>query len=269
MFTTPFTFLKAAGGGADPDATAYLAAVVAAGGTVTPTITAATNTLFTDLKAAGFYSRFIDFYPFVGGVSASMAINGKTPGSRSIAFSGGWTHSSSGSVGNGTNAYGITATQTINDFVENDKSYVTYNTNPTTAGAGGWEGVWDQTQGDVFGISISPTNFGLGLNILLGGLGTNTGNTGLYIGSVKTGATQSFLYKNGSSSPVYSRTSNVLMVTPLYYTLNCLNVMGVPQYFNTYEYVWWASCNYITGAEVPTLSNIINTFQTALGRNVY
>jgi hypothetical protein len=253
----------------DPDAAAYLTAVVTAGGTVDSVMSAATNNLYLALKSNGFYSRFIDFYPFLGGTAASHAINGKTPSSRQITFNGTWTHNVSGATGNGTNAYGITASQTINDFVEGDKSYVTYNTNPTTAGAGGWEGVWDQSSGNVFGISISPTNFGLGLNCLLGGLGTNTGNTGLYIGSVKTGTTQSFLYKNGSSSAVYSRTSNDLMTTPLYYTLNCLNVMGVPQYFNTYRYVWWGSSNYITSAEVPTLSSIINAYETALGRNTY
>jgi hypothetical protein len=253
----------------DPDAAAYLSAVVAAGGSVTSPMSAATNNMFLALKSNGFYNRLIDFYPFLGGTSASHAINGKTPSSRQITFNGTWTHNISGATGNGTNAYGITASQTINDFVEGDKSYITYNTNPSTLGAGGWEGVWDQSSGDVFGISISPTDFGLGLNCLLGGLGTNTGNDGLYIGSVKTGTTQSFLYKNGSSSPVYSRTSNVLMTTPLDYTLNALNVMGVPQYFNTYRYVWWGSCDYITSAEVSTLSSIINAFQTALGRNTY
>jgi hypothetical protein len=255
----------------DADAAAYLSAVVSAGGAVSSPMSAATNNMFLALKSNGFYNRLIDFYPFLGGTSASHAINGKTPNSRQITFNGTWTHNVSGATGNGTNAYGITASQTINDFVEGDKSFITYNTNPSTAGAGGWEGVWDQAApgNNVFGISISPTNFGLGLNVLLGGLGTNTGNDGLYIGSVKTGTTNSFLYKNGSSSPVYSRTSNDLMITPLYYTLNVLNVMGVPNYFNTYRYVWWGSSNYITAAEIPTLSSIINAYETALGRNTY
>jgi hypothetical protein len=63
----------------DTDATAYLAAVVATGGTVDGTITAAVNTLFEDLKTAGIYSKLDVLMPMVGSTKASMLLNAVDP----------------------------------------------------------------------------------------------------------------------------------------------------------------------------------------------
>jgi len=58
----------------DPDAAAYLADVVASGGTTNPTIESAVDTLFTSLKSAGLYSKMIGMYPFVGAAAGCHAI---------------------------------------------------------------------------------------------------------------------------------------------------------------------------------------------------
>jgi hypothetical protein len=63
----------------DADAQAYLAAVVATGGTVTSDITTAVETLFTSLKSAGIYSKLDILMPMVGETKPSMLINAKTP----------------------------------------------------------------------------------------------------------------------------------------------------------------------------------------------
>jgi len=63
----------------DPDAQAYLAAVVATGGTVTSDITTAVETLFTSLKSAGIYSKLDILMPMVGGTKDSCLINAITP----------------------------------------------------------------------------------------------------------------------------------------------------------------------------------------------
>jgi hypothetical protein len=86
MIVYPFSFIKSAGGGLDPDATTYLNAVVAAGGTVDPTISAAVNTLFVDLKTNSLYTKLFDFYPIVGSTRDSHSINAKSPGTYPIAW---------------------------------------------------------------------------------------------------------------------------------------------------------------------------------------
>jgi hypothetical protein len=79
MIVYPFSFLQNPSGGGDADAAAYLAAVVATGGTVTSDITAAVNTLFEDLKTAGIYTKLDLLMPMVGGTKPSMLLNAKEP----------------------------------------------------------------------------------------------------------------------------------------------------------------------------------------------
>jgi hypothetical protein len=79
MIVYPFSFIKNAGGGLDPDAQAYLDAVVATGGTVDSTIENAVNTLFEDLKTAGLYTKLDILMPMVGGTYQSVIINGIDP----------------------------------------------------------------------------------------------------------------------------------------------------------------------------------------------
>jgi hypothetical protein len=97
MFTTPFTFLKAAGGGADPNATTYINAVLAAGGTLSSPQQEAINTYFVDLKAEGLYSKLYYMHLFLGGVQNSNKINALNPGTYDLGFQGTWTHTTGGS----------------------------------------------------------------------------------------------------------------------------------------------------------------------------
>jgi hypothetical protein len=76
MIVYPFSFIKSATAPLDPDAEAFLNAVVATGGTIDATITSAVNTLFTDLKSTGIYNELLAFYPAVGSTEASTALNG-------------------------------------------------------------------------------------------------------------------------------------------------------------------------------------------------
>ncbi len=106
----------------DADAAAYLQAVVSAGGTgITSTVSAATNTMFVDLKSAGIYTKLDALYPFLGGTSASCKWNAKDPQDTNAAFrltfAGGITFSQEkGIQGNGTNGqadtYWIESAQT-------------------------------------------------------------------------------------------------------------------------------------------------------------
>jgi len=72
----------------------------------------AVNTLVTDLKAAGVWTKMKALYPFVGGTATTHKWNLKDPRDLDAAFrlvfNGGWTHTSTGALGNGTTAYADT-----------------------------------------------------------------------------------------------------------------------------------------------------------------
>jgi hypothetical protein len=68
--------------------------------------------LVKDMKSAGIWSKMKAVYPFVGGTATTHKWNLKDPRDLDtafrLAFGGGWTHSSSGALSNGTNAYAET-----------------------------------------------------------------------------------------------------------------------------------------------------------------
>ena len=92
----------------DADATTF---ITAAG--ITNLIQAsAINTLVNDLKTYGLWSKMKAIYPFVGGSATSHKFNLKDPrdldAAYRLTFNGGWTHSSTGALPNGTTAWADT-----------------------------------------------------------------------------------------------------------------------------------------------------------------
>ena len=92
----------------DPDAQAFITAAAI----TNPTQQAAINTLVVDLKGYSLWTKMKALYPFVGGTAAQHKWNLKDPRDLDAAFrlvfSGGWTHSSTGALPNGTNGYADT-----------------------------------------------------------------------------------------------------------------------------------------------------------------
>jgi len=109
----------------DPDAAAYLADVVASGGTTNPTIESAVDTLFTSLKSNGLYSKMVAMYPFVGATAGSHSINATLDKTYDITWYGGMTHGISGSTGDGVNGYGDT-NFTTSDYITTTSIIIWY-----------------------------------------------------------------------------------------------------------------------------------------------
>lgn len=92
----------------DPDALTFLSTVGIDQASATGV---AVCNLVSSLKNTGtpsFWSRDAVIYPFVGGLAATHAINLKSPGSNTIAFGGGVTHTNKGIVGDGASGFGDT-----------------------------------------------------------------------------------------------------------------------------------------------------------------
>jgi len=103
--------------------------------------------LVKDLKINGLWSKLKIIYPFVGGTEYTHKFNLKDPNSYRISFYGGWTHSSTGILPNGTNAW-------ANTFYApgNDSSYNGLNSNFLHMS------VYSRTNVDNTGIDIGTQN---------------------------------------------------------------------------------------------------------------
>jgi len=263
------------------EAETYLASVLAAGGTgITPTVSAATRTLFTSLVSNGLYDLLDVFYPMLGGVAASTALNGKrTSGTTyDLRYSGGgFSYSASGATGNGTSSYANT--NYLNTLtIQNDYSMGLYQFSNNTPSKteevimGAFS-----TTGNLPSLQIA-TNLNPSLYFMRSGqngaatTASNGGNVTGFYALTRTGSTSSSLFRNGNTTPILTATNSYTeSVTGLNIFLWTMNFEGVP-YSNGYAN---QTLNFafigkgLTASQISTLSTIINSFQTTLGRNTY
>lgn len=115
-----------AGVSTDADAQAFITAA----GITDATQQSAINTLVTNLKGYGIWTKMKAIYPFVGGTSSTHKWNLKDPRDLDAAFrlvfSGGWTHSSTGALPNGTNGYADTKLTTSTVLLVNNAHMSVY-----------------------------------------------------------------------------------------------------------------------------------------------
>jgi hypothetical protein len=95
-----------------PSYGALTTAWIAATGETDTTILGALNTLESDLTTYGLTAKMKALYPMVGGTAAKHKFNfmdaRDLDAAFRLTFNGGWTHSSTGALPNGTNAYADT-----------------------------------------------------------------------------------------------------------------------------------------------------------------
>jgi hypothetical protein len=273
MFTTPFAFMAAPAGASDPDAAAYLAAVIAGGGTVDATITTATNTLFTDLKSNSLYTKIDAMYPVLGGVAGSNKFNAINPLNTDAAFrltfAGTWTHSASGMLSNGGsgtfadsyyNAQLVVATAAD----QHVSIYTTTQSNKGVQDIGSTVGPAPPIEVGIytsFGSSFIPNVKSSGSGYVTYSQPSQVGigyfiatSTGTNVLGTKNGS----LVVNGVQAPAFTNLTHYIGNS------NGNQVAGNPS-----NIIFATFGRQLSSAEMTTLSTIVNAFQTALGRNTY
>lgn len=249
------------------EANTYLSAVTSNGGTgITSTISAATVTLFTSLVSNGLYSKMLAMYPLIGGVANSAKLNAVNLGTYDITWNGGMSFTTTGATGNGSNAYGATGIDfaTLTSYFTNGTFGVYFNTALTAGNQCPMGAIGASSR-----MSFAGTNNGLLMDYGClpnpGGFGrvsiTST-PTGLYVGS-STGTTLNRVLVNGSTvytgaGPTKNTPGGEMM---LFRRADGIYYNGT----NTFAFV----SSLLTPSEQSTLSTIINTYQTSLGRNTY
>jgi hypothetical protein len=259
------------------EANTYLSAVVSAGGTgITSTVSAATRTLFTSLVSNGLYSKITAMYPLLGGISASEKFNAKNPVDTNAAyrltFNGGWTFDSSGATGNNANTYARTyiSGTTLNRFSVHQSYYVTKATNSGLCIEMGAANTSTGTYTELFVDTIAFGGNYRGYNNNSTGLGvdsvSHSAMTGYFVSS-RESDTKSYLYKNGSLN--YSATTATNGTIPFEIVIGARNDNGTPDQFTDRPMGFVSIGSGLTPSEINTLSSIVNTWATAIGRNTY
>jgi len=264
----------------DPDAEAYLNAVILTGGTLDTTISAATNNLFLALKSNGLYNSLDAFYPMIGATSGSTSLNAiRTNSSFDITWNnvGDLTFNSSGVTNNGS-GYGNTNYNPNTQSSPTNNSYGYYIVGGNIGGGNGEVFPFGSYDGN---LNITYQNSG---TITLGIYGYDTGRAdipktgstwnGSYIGTFNSTPIKSVYhnYSNLSERQTISGTptGSVLLQNQPYYIF-VLNLSGSPytgQYY-TGRFQFTFMGDNLTSAQVETIDSIINAFQTSLGRNTY
>jgi hypothetical protein len=227
----------------------------------------AINQLVVNLKAYGIWSKMKAIYPFVGGTASTHKWNLKDPRDLDAAFrlvfNGGWTHSSTGALPNGTNGYANTFLSLNTVFPNNNTSLSIYS---RTNNAGACDmGVRD---GD-FNYSALFLNNGGNFSAMLHTLSariTLAGSIGYFISS-RTNSTTHKAYRNGIQ---YGATSTGIEGTRASASMilgAMLNATGVIFYSNR-EQSFTTIGDGLSDTEAANLSWIVELYQTMLGRSV-
>lgn len=248
------------GGSNDPDAQAFITAA----GITDPTQQSAINTLVTDLKGYSLWTKMKAIYPLVGGTSATHKWNLKDPrdldAAYRLVFNGGWTHSSTGALPNGTNGYADTKLIASGTLSLNSTSFGIYsrtNTDLLAPSIGNVTG-GASTESSLF-IRFSNTSY-VRVNGGTASTQANSNSQGLFVVN-RANSTQAQIQIRGTQT-TFTNASNSL-------STNVFQLGGVnPNFFDTKELAFAFIADGLTSQNMTDLNTTVVAFQTALSRNV-
>jgi hypothetical protein len=270
-----YKYKPSTSGGGDADATAYINAIIAAGGTLSGAQQTAIDTFFVDLKADGIYSKLYFMYPFLGGVANSNKINALNPGTYDLTFNGPWTHSTTGSYAENQetspSSYADTGYDINTSTADSNWSFGYIHKPKTTGAPYGYSGTgpssnymvagWSGTGMDIF----YPNFTGIASIVNSGGaffgLVRNASNSwkgaGIASGSAASGG---FTYSTNQTSTWSAPGST----TNIWY--NRINPSG----FNSWGlYTFGFAGQALSDSEMTNLAINVNSLQIAIGNNIF
>ena len=253
--------------GNDTDAQAFIAAA----GITDTTQQSAINTLVTNLKTYGIWSKMKAIYPFVGGTATTHKFNLKHPADANYAFTlgfyGGWTHTSTGAKPNGINTYAETFLSALS-LTNNNYHISHYSRTQKITGpeidlvANGF--------GTVKMIAIDQYYGGGGKAFVAGDyissvvVNADTNTLGMVVGS-RTSQTSAKLFMNGvqKGSTLTLSNPNALPNNTFH-----LGANGIANEYSSKECAFATIGDGLTDTEVANLYTAVHAFQTTLGRQV-
>ena len=251
----------------DADALAF----VTAASITNTTQQSAINTLVTQLKGYGIWTKMKAVYPFVGGNASAHKFNLIDPRDLNAAFrltfSGGWTHSATGALPNGSNAFANTYFNPSVNGVLNSHHLSYYpRTNRNTSSVD--MGVGSHPNYNIMEINVPTTTTRAIIN--QSSLTTNftdTNSLGLYVGN-RTASNSVSLWKNGVNRISDSAASTSLLNGPI--LIGAMNDIALTAvlYFSNKETCFATIGDGLTDTEAANFYTAVQAYQTTLGRAV-
>lgn len=262
----------------DSDADAFFTTV----GITDDTQKGAVNQLVLDLKAASIWTKMKAVYPFVGGDATKHSYNLKNTSLFQLTFSGGWTHASTGSTPNGTNGYADTG---FNFHDDGGNSGLPTNRTDLTAYQSFALGFYSRsntapsTDRTLFGSFKSTDeilwdNYSTNRHYIVYGDAINdvvnpgTGYKRLCLIS-RTANNSAKAFRDGTqvgTTKTTTRTTNIQTRNNMW--IGAENNNGTGRWWGDYECAFFFISDGLSDSEVTALNTAVNTYQTALSRNV-
>ena len=252
----------------DPDAQAFITMA----GLTNATHQSAITTLVTSLKSAGLWTKMRAIYPFVGGNATSHRFNLKDPrdlnSSFRLTFSGGWTHSSTGAKPNGQDAYANTFLATRGQGMANDSMHMSlYSRTDASSGVDMGGG---QTP-NYYNYLVAKSGSSISVAVNDGGFSiSSTASSAAFYLATRNSSTQVAVFRNSAKLSLSNSTRTSVTDMPI--ILGALNNNGIatpsPTSYSTREQAFATIGDGLTDAQALDLYNIVQAYQTTLGRQV-
>lgn len=262
MFVSTHGIVARTGASGDADANAFITAA----GITDATQQSAIQTLVTDLKGYGIWTKMKALYPMVGGTATTHKYNLKDPqdtdGAFRLVFYGGWTHSSTGALPNGTTAYANTKYNPNNNGLLNSAhlSYYSRTTsNVTEVEMGAQSGPVQLLNITTLGTTYYAINTTGYLTY------SDSDSKGFYI-SNRTASNVTNGWKNNTK--VASGTFPSVALVNNEIALSAYNNNGPIQYLSTKECAFASIGEGLDDTEAANFYTAVQAFQTTLSRNV-
>lgn len=243
----------------DADAQAFITAAAITNATQQTAI----NSLVVSLKSYGIWTKIKALYPMVGGTAASHKFNLKDPRDLDAAFrltfSGGWTHSNTGALPNGTNGYADTKFIPLTNFSLNNGHISHYNRTNSSG-----------VKRDISATAAIGTSTIYSYSSLDGTYNYSriTGNEITYLNNDTRGL---FILNRISTVTKYYK-NNLLKITSSSSATMADNIISIggstTAFFSNREYALASIGDGLTDTEASNFYTAIQTYQTTLGRQV-
>ena len=255
------------GGGIDADAQAFITAASITDSTQQSAI----NTLVTQLKGYGIWTKMKALYPFVGGTASSHKFNLKDPRDLDAAFRltfyGGGVHSSTGYQLNGSNSWADTKLIPSNILSSNGKVSLGFysRTNRTGANRVAMGSFTNPTSGFMIYPRYTDNKAYFGLaDDSNGNPPSVTSTLGFYQGARNNSTTQSLSNINGNNYSYNYNTTSLPNTSVYIGTVNYNPTSYVENLELAFSYVG----EDLSAGDMSNYYTAVQTFQTTLGRQV-
>lgn len=232
------------------------------------TILGALNTLETDLTTYGLTSKIKALYPFVGGTAAKHKFNfmdaRDLDAAFRLTFSGGWTHSGTGALPNGTNAFADSYLTPITSLGQND-NHISFYSRTQNLNNGVDIGTGDGTVNMLdIEINYGGRYYENNQNSYSSPF-SSTFTTGLFANSrIVSGSFKG--YRNGASEGTISIASTGRSSYSIF--IGARNSNGSPVYYANRECAFASIGDGLTDTEASNLYTATQAFQTTLARQL-